>query len=94
MEIFWTQTAEKNLDYIQEYIAADNPSAALQTVLDIIRAVSLLQDHPAMGRVGRVFNTRELIISKTPYIVPYRVHHHRIEILRVLHSSMRWPDYL
>jgi transposase-like protein len=37
---------------------------------------------------------RELVIPKTPYIVPYRVRHSKIEIARVYHSSRCWPDRL
>lgn len=46
-----------------------------------------------MGRVGRVFDTRELVIRDTPFIVPYRVKEDTIVILRVFHSSRQWPDY-
>jgi toxin ParE1/3/4 len=34
------------------------------------------------------------VIPKTPYIVPYRVRHSKIEIARVYHTSRRWPDRL
>lgn len=83
-----------NLNQIEEYIAQDNPQAALATVLRIIKAVEKLSDNPVMGRAGRIFNTRELIISRTPFIVPYRIKSEQIEILRVLHGSMQWPDNL
>jgi plasmid stabilization system protein ParE len=44
-----------------------------------------------MGRPGRVPDTRELVISGTPYIVAYQVQGKVITILRILHSSRRWP---
>jgi toxin ParE1/3/4 len=44
-----------------------------------------------MGRSGRVADTRELVISRTPFIVVYRVTPTRIEILRVLHGAQAWP---
>src|SRR5262245_20035456 len=94
MRIQWTKVAERNLDQVEEYIAQDNPRAAVNTVLKIIKAVKLLEEQPAMGRVGRVVDTRELVISGTPYIVPYRVKNDRIQILRVLHGAMQWPDKL
>jgi toxin ParE1/3/4 len=45
------------------------------------------------GRAGRKKGTRELVISRTPFIVVFRVKSRaaRIEILRVLHSSRRYP---
>lgn len=33
----------------------------------------------------------ELVISRTPFIVVYRVKAKRIELLRVLHGSQQWP---
>ncbi len=44
-----------------------------------------------MGRPGRIEGTRELIISHTPYIVIYRVKE-QVEILRILHTSKRYPE--
>jgi len=47
--------------------------------------------HLAIGRPGRVLGTRELVIGVLPYLVPYRVREKDAEILRVLHTSRRWP---
>lgn len=58
-------------------------------MLKIIKAVELLIEHPAMGRVGKIVDTRELIVSGTPKIVPYRVKKEKIQILQVLHGAMR-----
>lgn len=93
MRIQWTKGASQNLNQIEEYIAQDNPDAAVDVILKIIKSVELLADNPAMGKVGRLFDTRELIIGGTPFIVPYRIKTGRIEILRVQHSAMQWPDF-
>lgn len=94
MHIQWTKGAKQNLKQIEEYIAQDSPNSAIDTVLKIINSAERLADHPAMGRVGRIFNTRELVISNTPYIVAYRVKEGHIQILRVLHAAMRWPNFI
>jgi len=91
-KVKWLRTALKNLEAEAEYIAQDNPRAAALMVERIYDAVMTLEQHPAMGRPGRVPDTRELVISDTPYIVPYRVKGKRIENLRVFQSSRRWPD--
>jgi toxin ParE1/3/4 len=44
-----------------------------------------------MGRPGRVARTRELVVTGTPYILPYRVTAGVLEVLRVLHASRKWP---
>jgi toxin ParE1/3/4 len=90
VQIRWTTTASKNLSQIEEYISKDNPGSAIDVVLKIINAISLLKDQPAMGRPGRVVNTKELIIPGTPYIVPYRIKNRTVEVLRVFHCSMKW----
>ena len=94
MHIHWTKKAALNLEFLEHYIAKDNPTAAIETVLKIFETIELLKEHPSMGRAGRVFGTRELIISDTPYLVPYSVKKDRIYILRVLHGAMEWPTSL
>ena len=93
MKIIWAPEAEQDLDHIELYIAECNPVAAYDLVFKIIDTTeSILQTAPAAGRAGRVIGTRELIISNTPYIVPYRVTERFIEIIRVLHSARKWPE--
>ena len=95
MRLRWTKLAERDLDQIAAYIGQDSPAAAARVILELIDQVeSLLINHPGIGRPGRVIGTRELIISGLPYIVPYRVRDRDIEILRVLHTSRRWPEDL
>ena len=89
MRIRWTERASRNLDLIEAYISQDSPSAALNTVIDIIAAVEQLRDFRAMGRPGRVTGTRELVIHGKPYIVPYRIKENIIEILSVFHTSRK-----
>jgi len=54
----------------------------------------LLSENPKLGSPGRVPGTRELVIPKTPYVIPCRVRGSTIEIARVYHSSRRWPEWL
>ncbi len=76
-----------------EYIAQDNPLAAITQDEEIERQTDLLTTQPEMGRPGRVRGTRELVISQTPFIAVYRIgkQRNRIEILRFLHGAQRWP---
>lgn len=92
MKIKWLKTALNNLDREAEYIALDNPHAARVMVQRIKEGVDLLRDNPAIGRPGRIEGTRELVIDKTHYIVPYRVRQNCVEILRIFHTSRKLPD--
>ncbi|MBU2740861.1 hypothetical protein HER14_08880 [Acidithiobacillus thiooxidans] len=44
-----------------------------------------------MGRPGRVFVTRELVITDHPYILPYCVRYDAVEIIQVFHSRQKNP---
>jgi toxin ParE1/3/4 len=91
MRIKWLRTAQLNLDVEASYIAKDNPAAARLVVQRVLSAVAMLSAQPNLGRPGRVPSTRELVVSDTRYIVPYRVRSNTIEILRVFHVSRRPP---
>jgi plasmid stabilization system protein ParE len=82
----------RNLDDEAAYIAADDPGAARVVVARILEAVSRLPDQPGLGRPGRIPGTRELVIERTRYVVPYRVRRNTVEILRVFHTSRQLPQ--
>ncbi len=91
MRLKWLPTALRNLDSEASYIAEDEPAAARLVVQRVLAAVALLSEQPGLGRPGRVAGTRELLVPKTRYIVPYRVRSNTVEILRVFHTSRRPP---
>jgi toxin ParE1/3/4 len=82
----------RRLEDIYEPIAADNPDVAPRVIERIRIAVERLREFPMIGRPGRVDGTRELIVARTPYLVPYRVKGDVVQIITVLHSAQRWPD--
>ena len=92
MRVKWLQTALANLNAEAEYISNDSPAAAARTGTASVGAVEQLKRFPALGRPGRVAGTRELGVSGTPYIVPYRVRGDAVELLRVFHAARRWPS--
>ena len=91
MRVIWFKRAIWDLKSAKDYITQDDPQAAQQIVHRIKDKVSLLSEQPGIGRPGRVPNTKELVVDRTPFILPYRVRDNKIEILRVLHASRRWP---
>ena len=91
MRLKWLPSALRNLDSEASYIAADEPAAARLVVNRVLAAVGLLAEHPGLGRPGRVAGTRELLVPKTRYIVPYRVRGDTVEVLRVFHTSRQPP---
>lgn len=92
MEIRLSPEAEQDLIEIFDYILEDNPPAAEKVLAYISDEIQHLSDHTYIGRSGRVPGTRELILTKVPFIIPYQVTEDTLEILRVYHTSRKWPD--
>lgn len=92
MPVKWLRKALRNLETTHGYISKNDPEVATRTVMTIQGAVSQLEEFPFMGRTGRLEGTRELVIVNTRYVVIYRVKGGVVEILRVLHTSRRYPD--
>jgi toxin ParE1/3/4 len=92
MRVVWTAPAVRDLEAIGDYITRQNPGAAQRIIRRIRARTRTLANHPYLGRSGRVTNTRELVVTSTPFIVAYRVVDDRIEILAVFHSARMWPD--
>ena len=92
MRLRWSQEALADLTAARDFIARNRPEAARSVARRILDAVASLERFPRMGRPGRVPETRELVVDGTPYLVPYRIRDETVELLRVLHSSRRWPE--
>ena len=94
MRLIWSPRAKDDLRHVGQYVAEFNTIAALALVRRLRQAAKALADHPHTGRLGRVEDTRELLVSGTNYILPYRVRDGRVEILAAIHASREWPDKL
>ena len=92
MRVRWTEPAAKALEEIQGHIARDNPRAAYEVAQRIRVTTEFLEEHPKIGRWGRVADTFELVIPGIPYIVPYRIRNQEVQILSVFHTSRKWPE--
>lgn len=95
MRLVWVPEALEDLAEIRAYIAEDNPAAAAKVVTRIVALVSTqLPADRNSGRIGRVAGARELVVSRSPFVVPYRVGSGSIEVLRVYHAARLWPNNL
>jgi len=92
MTIIWSSESIHDLISLRAHIGEHDSAAAKRIALHILYCVEhLLSENPQFGAPGRVPGTREPIIPKTPYILPYRIRGMTIEIARVYHNSRRWP---
>ena len=94
MKILWSSTAISDLKSIRTYIAKDNPTAARKVAMRIKEGISHLRDFPLSGRVGRIPQTRELVLPGTPYIAAYTIDGDEILIAALLHGNRNWPESL
>ena len=94
MRLCWARPAVGHLSEIRAYIRQDSPRAAAQVVKTIREQVATLKSHPLIGRPGIIEGTRELIISRLPHLVVYRVQQGAIEVLAVVHTARDWPFQL
>ncbi len=90
MKLVWTRMASADRKDIREYIAQNNPAAALALDELFSEKASRLVDHPGLGRPGRVTGTRELVVHQN-YILIYDAVDDLVRILRVLHAAKQWP---
>jgi len=91
MRVRWLQNAIKNLDAEADYIAQENSKAAADMFVYVKNKVDSLSEFPSSGRPGRVPGTRELVVDRYPFVVPYRVVGDDLHVLRVFHTRRKLP---
>lgn len=75
---------------MMDYIAQDNPAAAVRLDELIQQKVEELCRQPTLYRTGRKPGTREMVVRPN-YLVIYRIHKGCVEILRVKHAAKMHP---
>lgn len=88
MKLVYTEEAIEDLKRLREFIAINNPSAAIRIGTELVGKIELLSDFPKIGtpvEIAPVPDTvRDMFFGK--YVVRYSVHTSAIIILRVWHS--------
>lgn len=90
MRVQWTLAAEQDRADIIDFIAQDNPLAAVRMDEVFAAAAGRLAEHPLAGRPGQVPGTRELIPHES-YRVVYQVQADTVWILALVHTARLWP---
>jgi len=89
VRVNWLRSATRDLDAQMSYIARDDAELAREIYCEVRRRASELSHFPESGCPGRVPGTRELVLARYPYVLPYRVRTGIVEILRVFHTSQK-----
>ncbi|ETS32010.1 type II toxin-antitoxin system mRNA interferase toxin, RelE/StbE family [Xenorhabdus bovienii] len=92
MKIVWRPMAEADRENIFDYIAQDNPRAALELDEDFKAKVEIAARNPKLYKAGRVRGTREIVVRPN-YVMVCRIEDESssVIVLRVLHAAQQWP---
>jgi addiction module RelE/StbE family toxin len=88
--VVWTPEAEQDRSDIWDYIAADNPDAAVRIDELFSDAADRLATHPKMGSTGKIPGTRELIPHES-YRLVYEIDAGTVWVLALVHTTRQWP---
>lgn len=92
MKLRYTPRAKLDLAEIHDYIAQENSQAASRVISLIRQTAENLLQNPQIGRQGRVAGTYELMVSRFPFMLAYRIEAEEIQILAVVHTARLWPE--
>jgi toxin ParE1/3/4 len=90
VKLEWTQLAIEDREAVFDHISAENFPASLALDKVFQQKAAILESHPRAGRVGRVQGTRELV-AHPHYVLVYDILPDCVRILRVRHTSRKWP---
>ena len=97
-EILWAAAAETDLLGIAEYIAHDNPRAALKVLNKIKAGTARLDNSPKRGRIvpellrHGISRYREIVIR--PWRVFYRIEEKKVYVVSVIDGRRNVEDVL
>ncbi len=95
MKVVWTETAERWLRDIHDYIAMDNARAAKSVVSGLQKKAQLLSTFPEMGYVYKQTkrgNVRVLLYGH--YRIAYEASKTQVTVLGIFHGAMDIKRYL
>ena len=93
-KITWTNEAQRWLEDIFEYIAADNPVAAEGTIQGIYERAQVLAQYPEMGHRYLHSSRNVRIILYGHFRIAYLVKDNgNVDILGVFHGSLDITKY-
>ncbi|MEN9187057.1 type II toxin-antitoxin system RelE/ParE family toxin [Xanthomonas perforans] len=92
MKVRWMAAARQDRADIIDYIAVENPRAALKMDDLFSEAAKRLGEFPKLGRTGKIPGTRELIPHES-YRLVYEVDEaaDTVWVMTLIHTARQWP---
>jgi toxin ParE1/3/4 len=90
-QLEWSRRSAQDLLDIESYIARDNQVAADAVVAHIMQRALLLESDPLLGKSRLTSVHRELVLTRFPFSIIYRVRGNSVLVSRVLHQRQQFP---
>ncbi len=90
MEVRLSRAARSDVRAASDWWTANRPMAPLLFVEELERALLLIEAQPDAGQAAAdadMEGVRRVVLHRTRYVLYYRVHLQRVEVLRVWHTS-------
>lgn len=87
MAVLWSKKAKKDLFRVEKYSQQFGENTVQKLMAFLFKSIESLELWPNLGKSGRLSGTRELSLSKYPFIIVYRYQQQFIEILGIFHAS-------
>ena len=95
MKVHWTDTAQRHLLAIHNYIAQDSPRYGQRTVDRLTRRSQQLAAHPLSGAMVPEYDDPDIReVIERPYRIIYRVMPDQIDVIAVIHGARLLPPTL
>ncbi|MDR2007426.1 MAG: type II toxin-antitoxin system RelE/ParE family toxin [Alphaproteobacteria bacterium] len=91
MKIIHTPDFDLDIIEIKNYLKENHPTYIKSTLLQIKQKTKDLAKNPYMGRIGRDMGTREVVFTKLPYVIIYKIKENELHILDIFHTSRNYP---
>jgi toxin ParE1/3/4 len=88
MKVHWTESAERHLDAIYNYIAQDSPTYALRIVDRLTRRSQQIADFPLSGRRVSEYDADDIReVIESPYRIIYHLKPDQVDVIAVIHCA-------
>lgn len=92
MHIHFEDDAQADLENIRSHLEPRNPTACQKVLISIAATIDQLESFPFLGRYGRIDGTRELSVTRYPFVIVYTLpDEYNIHIERILHTAQKYP---
>lgn len=88
MKVRYTRRALRDLGRIEAHVRRESPKGAVRIGARIRKRIDDLQQFPKQAKQGEGSKLRMLVVTRTPYIVVYRVRL-EVEIIAIVHAAQR-----